>query len=317
MSLSRVYVRQTPGRPYTTGRFARGLAWATDAVGPVPPLVVQQEDSPGCFVVFDYVLAHLSRGDEPGSVRPVEVPLDAWPLLLDMATPADALVIGRNARWGAAPPGVAEQALERAFRSSDTQARPQAALLLAASVHDGPSRSRIPELCQVAIGSGNPIWKVEGLWRLGDYLAANHGLMAKAEQAFRDALKVPVPAGSGWVYYDDYRGEAQKRLRMLLEQQGKPVLAEDLYPWLYVRHDDEKHGPFAVYGDADSSLAAHVIGTIQAFRAHLDAEGIRADVPPPSIFIDARKRLSRVPWNFGGGPLIIRLPSDPHSGLRR
>jgi D-arabinose 1-dehydrogenase-like Zn-dependent alcohol dehydrogenase len=28
-------------------------------------------------------------------------------------------------------------------------------------------------------------------------------------------------------------------------------------------------------------------------------------------------RLSRVPWNFGGGPLIIRLPSDPHSGLRR
>jgi|SRR6266487_3589805 len=32
---------------------------------------------------------------------------------------------------------------------------------------------------------------------------------------------------------------------------------------------------------------------------------------------DFYSRLSRVPWNFGGGPLIIRLPSDPHSGLRR
>jgi hypothetical protein len=31
----------------------------------------------------------------------------------------------------------------------------------------------------------------------------------------------------------------------------------------------------------------------------------------------AEARLSRVPWNFGGGPLIVRLPSDPHSGLQR
>src|SRR5947209_922545 len=27
-------------------------------------------------------------------------------------------------------------------------------------------------------------------------------------------------------------------------------------------------------------------------------------------------RLSRVPWNFGGGPVIVMPLSDPHSGLR-
>src|SRR5262249_1893494 len=146
------------------------------------------------------------------------------------------------------------------------------------------------------------------------------GLMAKAEQAFRDALKVPVPAGSGWVYYDDYRGEAQKRLRMLLEQQGKPVLAEDLYPWLYARHDDEKHGPFAAYGDADSSLAAHVTGPIEGFRAHLEAEGIRADVPPPSIFIDARNFMNdmRAFWHPSVNQIQIgaTLATDPAAVCR-
>jgi hypothetical protein len=38
---------------------------------------------------------------------------------------------------------------------------------------------------------------------------------------------------------------------------------------------------------------------------------------PAHLDEGADRRLSRVPWNFGGGPLIIRLPSDPHSGLRR
>ena len=48
-------------------------------------------------------------------------------------------------------------------------------------------------------------------------------------------------------------------------------------------------------------------------------ERLRPEPPVrvPAQCHPARGRLSRVPWNFGGGPLIIRLPSDPHSGLRR
>ena len=121
------------------------LRWATRAINPTVSLL--QREQHDTFSVFNYALDLISGQDEP-------IPETTWPVLIQHASPADLMNIGRAANT-ASRPKVAEQAWHRAEETGDSETAPMAALFLGAQLREQGDMEGAQAAYQRAIASGH------------------------------------------------------------------------------------------------------------------------------------------------------------------
>jgi tetratricopeptide (TPR) repeat protein len=180
--------------------FNAGLAWATREINPT--VAILQQEEPGTFSVYDYVLDLLSGQAQP-------VPNASWPILIQHATPSDLLRIGYNAQTIFDQPEVARKAWGKAYGSGDAAVVPAAAVNLGIVLRKEGDLEGARLAFQRAIDSGHSGWAARAVGNLG-LMMRDQGDMEGAKLAFQQAIDFGDP---------DMAPAAAVNLAFLLEDQ--------------------------------------------------------------------------------------------------
>jgi tetratricopeptide (TPR) repeat protein len=189
--------------------FQAGLRWATRAINPTVSLLQPEEQ--GTFSVFDYALDLIAGQDEP-------VPESTWPVLIEHASPADLMNIGRTAS-AAGRTDVAEQAWRRCEGTGDEQVAPWAALFLGAQLRKQGDTDAARDAYHRAIASGHADAAPGAMFNLGNLLK-QQGDLDGAKDAYQRAISSRHPRVTV---------SAAVNLGRMLARQGDMSGARDAY----------------------------------------------------------------------------------------
>lgn len=239
-----------------------GLQWATRAINPTVSLL--QREQQDTFSVFDYALDLIADQGEP-------VPESTWPVLIEHASPADLMNIGRTAS-ATGRSDAAEQAWRRCEEAGDAQTASWAALFLGAQLREQGDLDGAQEAYQRAIASGDTDAAPGAMFNLGNLLK-QQGDLEGAKDAYQRAINTRHPRVTA---------SAAVNLGRLLARQGDTSGARDAYQRAVDSEPDiagieaRMRAQLAGRADAQTRPVHLEVIDVRRWRADPEAVGIAA-----------------------------------------